>query len=84
MALTNSIDQVKAFKVKREILGASAQTTHKILQLTILAKVEKQLSTKRKVKKFRHCSYEALIRIKGEVAKKCLTLRMIRRDRHPN
>ena len=84
VALTNSIKHVKTFQVKRDIFGASAQTAHKIIQVTILANFGQQHNSKRKIKKFRYCTHEALLRIKGEVAKKCRMSRLITGDRHPN
>ena len=81
VGLTNNIRQVKKIEVLPQILGANAQTAHKIIKLTIETKQVKQKQKLEKVKRLRHCSREALIRVRGEVARKCKTLRMLRRNK---
>ena len=70
VALTNNIKQIKNFKVMPQILGANAQTAHKIIKITLRAKVAPTNSERKKIQRFRHCSWEALIRVRGEVARK--------------
>ena len=77
VGLTNNLRQVISFEVKPHMLGANAQTAHKVIKLTIETKEEVQKCKKEKIKKLRHCSREALIRVRGEVARKCKTLRML-------
>ena len=84
VALTNNIEQIENFEVKPQILGANAQTAHKIIKITLRAKVATRNSERKKIQRFRHCSWEALIRVRGEVARKCKILRMIRGERLPN
>ena len=84
VALANSLNQVKNFKVRPQILGANAQTCHKIITLTLRSMREETESSYPKVKKFRHCSSESLIRVKSEVARKCKILRLIRGNRQPS
>ena len=81
--ITNNISRVKSFRVMPQILGCNAQTCHKILKLTISTKNENQDEEQMKEKKFRHCTYEALLKVKGEVARRMKTLRLIRQQRSP-
>ena len=83
-ALTNDIRRVTNFKVVPSILGANAQTCHKIIELKIETKLEIKKTTKEPIKKFKHCTAEALVRVKDEVAKKCRSLRLLRGDRLPS
>ena len=84
VALANSLKQVKTFTVRPQILGANAQTCHKIITLTLRTKGEEKESTMQKVKKFRHCSKESLVRVKSEVAITLKTLRLIRGNKKPS
>ena len=83
VALTNSIAQIKNFKVRSQTLGASAQTCHKIITLAVTARENERIRPMKKVKKFRHCSQETLLRVKSEVAWKLKILRLIRGNRKP-
>ena len=78
MALTNSISKVQNFEVKPEILGVNAQTCHKIIQLTLRSKERQEMRENNVLTKLRHCSAEALTRVKREVAKNCKTLRLLK------
>ena len=84
VALTNTVNSVQNFEVRPQILGANAQTCHKIIKLTLRSKLESKQSEAKEQKKFRHCTHEALERVKGEVARKCKLLREIRGNRIPN
>ena len=83
-ALSNSLSQIKSFTVRPQILGASAQTCHKIITLMLNATVEENMRTTKKAKKFRHCSQESLLRVKGEVARNLKILRVIRGNKVPS
>ena len=65
------------------MLGVNAQTCHKIIQLTLRRTADQPRNVKKPFKKFKHCTEEALLRVKGEVARKLKTLRLIRGDRKP-
>ena len=84
VALTNNMSRVENFEVMPQILGANAQTCHKIIQLTLRINVEQEKTVMKTKKKFRHCNAEALISVKGDVAKKCKTLRLLRGERLPS
>ena len=84
MALTNSISKVQNFEVKPEILGVNAQTCHKIIQLTLRSKERQEMRENNVLTKLRHCSAEALTRVKREVAKNCKILRLLRGEKPPN
>ena len=84
VALTNNRSQIKDFEVKQNILGVNAQTAHKVIQLTIKTNTVAEKSNQVKEKRFRYCTREALMRTRGEVAKKLKTLRLIRGNRLPN
>ena len=81
VGITNNISGVKSFRVLPQILGVDAHTSHKILKLTISTKIENQDEGERKEEKFRHCTYEAVLKVKGEVARRMRMLRHIRRQR---
>ena len=76
--------KVRNLEVKPETLGANAQTCHKIIQLTLKTLIGQEKNVRKVQKKFKHCSAEALIKVKGEVAKKCKILRILRGERPPN
>ena len=78
VALTNTVKSVDSFEVMPQILGANAQTCHKIIKTTLRMTVDSNISEAKEQKKFRHCTFDALARVKGEVASKCKTLREIR------
>ena len=82
--MANNLSQLKNFKVYPQILGSNAQTCHKIIELTLRKMLENELCTTDKVKKFRYCSDESLIRVRNEVARKCKILRLRRETRHPS
>ena len=84
VAITNCLSTVRNFEVNPDILGANAQTCHKIIQLTLRTKVSHEKNTTETLKKFRHCTAESSIRVKGEVAKKLKTLRVLRGERLPS
>ena len=84
VCLTNNMASIKSFQVLPQILGINAQTCHKILQLRIQAKQKTLQGTQKKVNKFRHCTYEALLKVKGEVAKRIRILKLIMRQRQPS
>ena len=56
VALTNSLNQIETFQVRSKTLGASAQTCHKIITLTVRANREENKKPMKKLKQFRHCS----------------------------
>ena len=69
--------------MKQHILGVNAQTAHKAIQLTINSNKVVEKEAIKKQKRLRHCSREAQIRIRGEVARKLKMLRLIRGKRLP-
>ena len=74
--ITNNISRVKSFRVMPQILGCNAHTSHKILKLTISTKNENQDEVQKKEKKIRHCTYEVLLKVKREVARRMKKLRL--------
>ena len=76
--LTNRLTDIKSFEVLPQILGASAQTSHKVLKLIVTTKTEQIRQTEAKKKKFRHCNNNALRMIKGDVARRIRLLTIIR------
>ena len=84
MALTNNIRQIKKYEVKPQILGVNAQTAHKIIQITLDADEVGTKCVKEKLKKLRHCSREALMRVRGEVAKNLKILKILRGKKTPH
>ena len=84
VALTNNISQIKDFEVKQDILEVNAQTAHKAIQLSIKSNIIEEKCEKMKQKRLRHCSREALIRVRGEVERKLKMLRLIRGKRLSN
>ena len=83
VAMTNNLSKVKNFTVYPQILGSNAQTCHKIIELTLKKKLDQEEKTTEKVKRFRYCSDESLMRVRNEVARKCKMLRLIRGQRNP-
>ena len=81
--MANTLRQVKNFNVHPQILGINAQTYHKIIELTLRTKLNSGTSIAEKVKKFRHCSEESLMRVRNEVARKCKLLRRLRGPKLP-
>ena len=79
--MANNLSEVKNFEVIPRIMGTNAQTGHKIIELTLRASRNKEKITTEKVKKYRFCSEEGLIRVRNEVALKCKLLRLIRGPR---
>ena len=84
VALSNSMSQIQNFTVRPQILGASSQSCHKIITLTLHTTVKESKQPLMKAKKFRHCSQESLTRVKSEVARNIKTLRLIRGDKKPS
>ena len=84
VALTNKVTTVQNFEILPQILGANAQTCHKIIKLTLRVTTDRNSREQSRAKKFRHCTADALTRVKGEVARKCKTLRFLRGDRNPS
>ena len=84
VALTNTVRSVQTFEVMPQMLGANAQTGHKIIKLTLKVTTDRKDIERSKTEKFRHCTAEALTRVKGEVARKCKTLRFLRGNRTPS
>ena len=66
VGLANNIKQVENVEVKSQILGANAQTAHKIIILTIETKQAEQKFKLENLKRLRHCSREALARVRGK------------------
>ena len=83
VALSNSLAHIRNFKVRPQMLGASAQTCHKIITLRVNMRGNENRKPMKKVKKLRHCSQELLLRVKSEVAKRVKILRLIRGDKKP-
>ena len=81
IAMSNNLTQVKNFEVNSQTLGSNAQTCHKIIELTLGTKQDTNGSITDKVKKFRYCSEESVMRVRNEVARKCKILRLIREQR---
>ena len=84
VAMSSNLSQVKSFKVNPQTLGCNAQTCHKIIELTLGIKRDTNGSITDKVKKFRYCSEESVMRVRNEVARKCKILRLIRELRRPS
>ena len=84
VALTNKVSTVQNFEILPQILGANAQTCHKIIKLTLRVTTDRKRTEQSKAKKFRHCTAEALTRVKGEVGRKCKTLRFLRGNSTPS
>ena len=84
VALTNKVMIVQNFEILPQILGANAQTCHKIIKLTLRVTTDRNSREQSRAKKFRHCTADALTRVMGEVARKCKTLRFLRGDRNPS
>ena len=55
-----------------------------MLQLRIKAHQKVYQSTRKEVVKFKHCSLEALLKVKGELARRIRILKLIRRQRQPS
>ena len=83
VCLANNIRSVKEFRVLPQILGVNAQTCHKILKLTIGTRLKKESERQEKALKFRHCTFEALLKVKGSVARRMKILRLIRKQTTP-
>ena len=84
VAIANNLSEVKNFEVISRIMGTNAQTGHKIIELTLRASRYQETRATEKVKKYRFCSEEGLIRVRNEVAIKCKLLRLIRGSRPPS
>ena len=78
VTLTNNIRQVVNFEVIPKMLGVNSQTCHKLIRLTIRIEADQRKIEKKPFDKFKHRSEEALMLVKGEVAGKLKTLRLIR------
>ena len=83
VALTNSLAPIRSFKVMPQTLGASAQTCHKIITLTVNTRGTESKRSLNTAKKFRHCSQDSLVRVKSEVARKIKLLKLIRGTKKP-
>ena len=83
VALTNNIRQVVNFEVIPKMLGVNSQTCHKLIRITIRIEADQRKIEKKPFNKFKHCSEEALMLVKGEVAGELKTLRLIRGEREP-
>ena len=83
LCLTNSLNSIKEFNVMPNILGMNAQTCHKILQLRIQIQQKATQESHQTVRTFRHCKYESLLKVKGEVARRLRILRLVRRGKKP-
>ena len=69
VALTNCHHLVKDFRILPHIVGTSLQTSHRVLQLTIESPLHKvQPNTSNKIRKYRYCSYENLLRVRNSIS----------------
>ena len=83
VCLSNNMWSTKSFRVLPQILGINAQTCHKILQLKIEAHQKIDQCTRKEVVKFRHWTFQALLKVKREVPRRIRILKLIRRQRQP-
>ena len=79
ICLTNSISEVKNFKVLPHILGVNGQTCHKIIRLDLsLSNKKESLIAIPKIKRFRHCCFTKLENVRDYVYSKLEEIRSIK------
>ena len=66
-----------------QILGASAQTCHKVLKLSLRAKEEQKKETLSEKHKFRHCKNKDILMVKRDVAKRIRLLTILKGKNTP-
>ena len=69
LCLANSLTTILAFEVLPQILGASAQTCHKVLKLRLRSKEDIKEEPTNEAEKFRHCENMDVLKVKRDVAK---------------
>ena len=74
VAMANNLSEVKNFEVMTRIMGTNVQTGHKI-ELTLRASRCQETRDTEKIKKFRLCSEEGLIKSKERCGNKIQTLK---------
>ena len=82
--LSNSVSFIKSFEVMSTILGANAQTCHKVLKLTMDWRIRAESNSSSKTEKIRYCTDEVLRKVNTQVAEQMRQLRVVRGTRKPS
>ena len=82
MCLTNDMMNVRKFKVLPTVFGVSAQTFHKLIELNLSINSKQSISSVAitKIKRFKHCSFSNLIKVRDCVLSKLEDIRDIKQQ----